>query len=119
MKIYYVYILKCSDNSYYTGVTNNLEKRVNEHKEGNDKKAHTFNKRPIELVYFESFNEINYAIEWEKRIKGWTRKKKECLINDNFEKLKELSICQNETHHKNYTPFEAFAFAKRAQGDTE
>ena len=101
MKIYYVYILKCADNSYYTGVTNNLERRLNEHIEGIDKKAYTFKKRPIELVYFESFNEVNYAIEWEKKIKGWSRKKKECLINDNFEKLKELSICQNETHYKN------------------
>ena len=113
MKLYCVYILKCADNSYYTGITNNIENRLIEHNSGNDAKAYTFKRRPVKLVYFESFNEVNYAIEWEKKIKGWSRKKKECLINDNFEKLKELSICQNETHYKNYTPFDS------AQGDTE
>lgn len=113
MKVYYIYILKCNDNSYYTGVTNNLEKRIIEHKEGIDKKAYTFKRRPLKLVYFETFNEINYAIEIEKKIKGWSRKKKECLINDNFEKLKELSECQNDTHYKNKLPFDS------AQGDTK
>jgi len=99
--VYYVYILQCFDNSYYTGVTNNLEKRFAEHQTGDDKKAYTFKRRPLKVVYYESFNEINNAFEWEKRIKGWSRKKKECLINDNFEKLKELSECKNETHYKN------------------
>tara|TARA_R110001592_G_scaffold36893_2_gene123616 strand:+ start:8224 stop:8571 length:348 start_codon:yes stop_codon:yes gene_type:complete len=113
MKIYFVYILKCSDNSYYTGITNNLERRIIEHQEGLDKKAYTFKRRSIKLAYFESFNEINYAIEWEKKIKGWSRKKKECLINDNFEKLKELSVCQNDSHYKNKPPFDS------AQADTE
>jgi len=107
MKLYYVYILKCVDGSYYTGITNNLDRRINEHEEGYDKKAYTFKKRPITLVYFESFNEVNYAIECEKKIKGWSRKKKECLINDNFEKLKELSVCQNESHYKNNPSFDS------------
>lgn len=70
MKIYYVYILKCSDKSYYTGVTNDLERRFAEHQTGDDKKSYTFKRRPLKLAYFESFNEINNAINWEKRIKG-------------------------------------------------
>ena len=110
MKLYYVYILQCSDKSYYTGITNDLERRFAEHESGDDKKAYTYKRRPLKIVYFEEFNEVNSAIEFEKRIKGWSRKKKECLINDNFEKLTELSECKNKSHFKN-KPFDS------AQGD--
>ncbi|MGV0965422.1 GIY-YIG nuclease family protein [Empedobacter falsenii] len=46
-KIYYVYIIKCSDNSYYVGVTNNLQKRINEHNDGIDSMSYTFSRRPV------------------------------------------------------------------------
>ena len=101
MKYYYVYILKCSDNSYYTGVTNNIEKRFNEHQSGINKGAYTYKKRPVELVFCEYFGDINQAIAFEKQIKGWTRKKKEAIIVGNWEKLKELSICRNESNSEN------------------
>ncbi len=91
MKYYYVYILKCADNSYYTGVTNNLEKRVSEHQNGDDPNSYTYRKRPVELVWFECYNDINQAIEKEKQIKGWSRKKKEALIKEDFDSLIELS----------------------------
>ena len=97
MKYYYVYILKCSDGSYYTGVTNNVDKRVEEHNSDNSITSYTFKKRPVVLVYCQHFNDINQAIELEKQIKGWTRKKKEALINEDWEKLKLYS--------KNYTEF--------------
>ena len=95
MKYYYVYILKCSDNSYYTGVTNNVEKRLAEHNSSDSSTSYTSKRRPVQLVYSQQFNDIMQAIELEKQIKGWSRKKKEALINEDWEKLKEYS--------KNYT----------------
>jgi len=91
MKKYFVYILKCNDNSFYTGVTNNLERRIIEHKLGCNKKKYTYSRRPFNLVWNESFNNINEAIEKEKQIKGWSRKKKQALIDSDFEELIILS----------------------------
>ncbi len=102
MKQYYVYILKCSDNSYYTGVTSNLEIRLLQHQSGKYPENYTHHRSPVELVFSYEFNEIEQAITFEKQVKGWSRKKKEAIINDNWEKLKDLSICQNESHHKNF-----------------
>jgi len=112
---YFVYIIKCSDKSYYTGVTNNVERRVYEHNTSNDELSYTYNKRPVELVFCQPFQDIQQAIAFEKQIKGWTRKKKEALIENNWHKLKELSICNNATSYLNFeksiTPFDS------AQGD--
>jgi putative endonuclease len=91
MKSYYIYILKCIDNSYYTGITNNLERRIQEHNEGLNTAFYTYNKRPLLLVYQSVFNNPNEAIAFEKQIKGWSRKKKEALINGDIELLKVLS----------------------------
>ncbi|MDR7371942.1 GIY-YIG nuclease family protein [Flavobacterium aquidurense] len=90
MKRYYVYILKCSDNSYYTGITNNIDRRLNEHNFGLNKDCYTFNKRPLDLVFWTEFNDVNQAIAFEKQVKGWSRKKKEAIINDKWEDLKKL-----------------------------
>ena len=91
MKTYYVYILKCADDSFYVGVTNDIEKRVAGHNLGEDKKAYTFRRRPVELVWSEYYNDINQAIEKEKQIKGWSRKKKQALIDGDFDLLVNLS----------------------------
>ena len=91
MKQYFVYILLCSDGSYYTGVTNNIERRVYEHDCGYDTKAYTFSRRPLKLVFCESFNDVNQAIAFEKQVKGWNRKKKEAIINGDWDLLPELS----------------------------
>ncbi len=90
MKNYFVYILKCSDKSYYTGVTGNLEKRLAEHRSGTIY-GYTSTRLPIKLVYYERFADINDAIRTEKQIKGWSRKKKEALIGSNFDALIMLS----------------------------
>jgi putative endonuclease len=100
MKFYYVYILKCSDGSFYTGVTSRLDERVNEHQDGKDKTAYTFFRRPIVLVFYEAFMEIEQAIYFEKKIKRWSRAKKEALVLGNFDRLPLLSECKNMTHHK-------------------
>jgi putative endonuclease len=101
MKRLCVYIIRCADNSYYTGVTNNLDRIVNEHNFGRDPSAYTYSRKPVTLVFYEVFNSPFEAFDFEKKVKGWTRAKKEAIINDNWEKLKDLSICKNETGHLN------------------
>jgi putative endonuclease len=103
MKSLYVYILKCADNSYYTGVTNSIDRRLIEHNEGYKVECYTFSRRPVTLVYFQICNSPQQAIELEKKIKGWSRAKKEALISENWKKLHELAICNNLTSHKNST----------------
>lgn len=90
MKDSFVYILKCSDDTYYTGVTNNLERRFDEHNSGVIK-GYTSSRLPVRLVYSQRFTDINDAIRFEKQIKGWNRKKKEALIAGDFELLVKLS----------------------------
>ncbi len=91
MKVSYVYILKCSDNSYYTGITSNLTKRIMEHKTGKHPDSYTFKRRPVTLVFYAEFTDITLAISTEKQIKKWSRSKKEALINGEFEKLPNLA----------------------------
>ena len=86
----YVYILKCSDDSYYTGSTIDLERRLFEHKNGIGE-IHTKTRLPVELVYFEEFARIDEAFYREKQIQGWSRKKKEALINNFVLELPSLS----------------------------
>ena len=100
MYFYYVYILKCSDKSYYTGVTNNLEKRFKQHQFGLNKGSYTYNRRPLTLEFHQEFNDVLQAIYFEKKIKGWTRLKKRALINGDFDMLQILSECRNATHYK-------------------
>jgi len=91
MKRSYVYILKCSDNTYYTGVTSDLTKRIESHENGKHKGSYTSTRRPIELVFYAEFTDINFAIEKEKQIKKWSKLKKEALINDDYEVLPNLA----------------------------
>ena len=91
MKLSFVYILKCADDSYYTGITSNLEKRITEHNIGKHRDSYTYNRRPLKLVYYAEFTDINLAIQSEKQIKKWSRAKKEALINGEFEKLPNLA----------------------------
>jgi predicted GIY-YIG superfamily endonuclease len=92
--MYFVYIVQCSDGYYYTGVTNNLERRLNEHNSGLVD-GFTSKRLPVQLVYSQSFQFIEEAIISEKKLKGWSRKKKEALIKSDFEKLKQLSKSNN------------------------
>ena len=96
----YTYILLCSNGQYYTGSTIDLELRVAQHQAG---EGANFTKKhlPVELVYYEEHQRIDQAFYREKQIQGWSRKKKETLINGEFEKLNELAECKNDTHYKN------------------
>ena len=89
-KTYWVYILKCSDESYYTGSTSNIEKRISEHQNGLIK-GYTSKRLPIELVFSEYFEDVYNSLTAERQVKGWTRAKKEALINGDFELLKVLA----------------------------
>jgi len=97
-----MYILKCSDGSYYTGSTKNLNRRLTQHQEGLGAN-HTKKRLPVELVYFEAFGRIDFAFEREKQVQGWSRKKKAALIEGAPEKLKELSKCLNKTSSDNFS----------------
>ena len=87
----YVYILKCSDNSYYTGVTSNLDKRMFQHHTAFYPDCYTASRRPLQLVFYAEFTDINLAIEKEKQIKKWSRLKKEALINGDYDSLPNLA----------------------------
>ncbi|MBI2721079.1 MAG: GIY-YIG nuclease family protein [Bacteroidetes bacterium] len=95
MKTYFVYIIHCSDNSYYIGITNNLERRFNEHCYGTNIGSYTYNRRPLKLVFYVDFNDVEKAILFEKKIKKWSRAKKTALINGDFDALPELSKKKN------------------------
>jgi len=87
---YFVYIMTNPNNSVlYTGVTNNLERRVVEHKE---KLIDGFTKKynVVKLVHFETTNDIHLALEREKQIKGWLRKKKIALVESENPEWKDL-----------------------------
>lgn len=88
---YYVYIVECSDNLYYVGVTNDLERRIHEQNEGLNPNCYTFKRRPVTLRYAEHFINIQNAIVYEKQLKGWFRKKKEALFKGDFEEIKRLA----------------------------
>jgi len=90
LKNYFVYIVECSDRSYYTGVTSNLEKRLVEHNSG-VVKGYTSKRLPVKLVYSNLFRNIDDAIRAEKQSKGWSRAKKEALIKGDFNTLVILS----------------------------
>ena len=92
----YVYILNCSDGSFYTGSTWDVEKRLWEHQTGNGA-DYTRKRLPVELVFCEFFERIDEAFEREKQIQGWSRRKKLALINSNEADLVAFS--------KNYTQF--------------
>lgn len=76
----YVYIIKCSDDSLYTGWTNNLEKRFKKHQEGKGAK-YTRGRGPLELVYFEEYETKVQAMKREYEIKKMSREKKIKLIS--------------------------------------
>jgi predicted GIY-YIG superfamily endonuclease len=88
--MYWLYILKCSDDLYYTGTTTNLERRVAEHQAG-EIKGYTSSRLPVELVYACEFQSKDEAFVRERQVKGWSRAKKEALIRGDFAALVELS----------------------------
>jgi putative endonuclease len=89
----FLYILKCADGSYYTGTYrgDNLDTRISEHNNAHYENAYITSRRPVELVFAEEFAIITDAIAAERRIKGWTRAKKEALMTSNWADLVNLA----------------------------
>ncbi|MEO1193013.1 MAG: GIY-YIG nuclease family protein [Pseudomonadota bacterium] len=87
----YLYILRCADGHYYTGTTRrSLEERVGEHNAG-VMSDYTARRRPVTLVFAQNFTRIVDAIEAERQVKGWSRAKKEALIEGRFDLLPHLA----------------------------
>jgi putative endonuclease len=93
----YMYILECAYGKYYTGSTLDLDRRIEEHQNGEGANF-TAKNLPIKLIYFEEFQRIDEAFYREKQVQGWSRKKKEALINGKLTELHKLAECMNETH---------------------
>lgn len=87
--MHYVYILKCADDSYYVGMTINLERRLKEHQKGYRDSSYTATRRPVELVWSGEMPSRADAIKTEHRIKAWTRAKKEALIRGDEKRIHE------------------------------
>ena len=87
---YYVYILLCADDSYYTGSTADLSLRLTEHQEGSSPRAYTYSRRPVKLAWATEVETKREARLLEHQIKGWNRKKKEALIQDDFDAIHNI-----------------------------
>lgn len=81
--MYYLYILRCSDNSLYCGQTKDLQRRIEEHNSNDSKSKYTRSRRPVKLVYFEKYKTINEVLKREFEIKKMTKTKKEALVKKN------------------------------------
>jgi putative endonuclease len=100
MGLYYVYLLECCDGSFYTGVTNDLSRRIIEHKQGLNIRCYTYNRRPVTLKHYLTFKYINDAISIEKKLKKWSRAKKVAYFNKDLKILHEKAKCRNTSSHK-------------------
>jgi putative endonuclease len=89
----FVYMLRCADASYYVGVAtgDDLTKRVTEHQIGAYPGSYTYSRRPVELVWSDHFDRITDAIAAERQVKGWSRAKKEALIQGRWELIQQLA----------------------------
>lgn len=87
---FWLYILRCTDGSHYVGHTDNLDARLAQHQSGAFE-GYTKSRRPVRLVYSESFATRDDAFAAERQLKGWSRKKKEALIAGDWERLRLLA----------------------------
>ena len=88
---FWMYILHCADGSYYTGHTDNLDKRIQEHHAGAIPSCYTFKQRPLFLVFSQDFPTREEALASEQQIKGWSRKKKEAMMKGDWAEVSRLA----------------------------
>lgn len=96
----HMYILECCDGSFYVGSTVNLERRLWEHQNAVGS-VYTKGRLPVKLVFAEEFERVDEAFFCEKRVQGWSRKKRMALINRDWNVVKEFATCKNESSSKN------------------
>ncbi len=94
MKPFFVYILRCVDGSYYTGHTDNLERRIGEHQHGTGD-GYTASRRPVELAWSQECATREEALAGEMQIKGWGRKKKEAMMRGDWDEVSRLARSQS------------------------
>ncbi len=86
----WVYILRCRDSTYYVGSTTHLPMRLQQHQSGRSA-SYTRHRRPVELVWSAEFRSVAEAFAFEKRVQGWSRRKREALIEGRFDDLPGLA----------------------------
>ena len=87
---FWAYMLRCADRSYYLGHTDELERRVAQHQAG-EVNGYTRSRRPVVLVWQQDFATREEALAAERRVKGWSRAKKEALIAGDWDKIRRLA----------------------------
>ena len=88
---FWLYILKCADQSYYTGHTDSLEVRMAQHEDGAYSNCYTATRRPIALVYSAAFSSREEALAAERQVKGWSRRKKEAMMRGDWPLVSRLA----------------------------
>jgi len=91
--MYFVYILQCSDGSFYVGLTQDVSDRLQIHCSGKGP-TYTADRLPVRLAHQEQFATLEEAVRREKQLKGWSRAKKEALISGNLKALIKLVACR-------------------------
>lgn len=96
----YMYILRCADDTYYTGSTIDLDRRLAQHQSGEGAK-YTARRLPVELIFSERYDHVAQAFRRERQVQKWSRRKKEALICGDFTNIQFLAECQNDSHWEN------------------
>jgi predicted GIY-YIG superfamily endonuclease len=93
---FYLYILRCKNGAYYVGHTDDMQKRILEHHLGLMSNCYTKNLRPVELIFVQLFGTRDEAFSAERQIKGWSRKKKEAFMANNWNEIKNINASQKK-----------------------
>ena len=100
-ELFFTYMVLCSDDKFYVGVTNDVVRRVVEHNSDKFPKSFCHIRRPVQLVFVRTFFDIIDAISYEKQIKKWSHKKKWALALGDLKLVHKLAECRNESHFGN------------------
>ena len=104
---FWVYIVKCADNSYYTGHTDNLEQRIAQHQQKYFPNCYTATRLPITLAFSQPFPTRVEALAAEQQIKGWSRKKKEAMMRGDWQEVSRLAKAHTSISPVRAEPVEA------------
>ena len=96
--MFWLYIQQCSDKSYYTGHPDHLENRLTQHSSKMIPNCYTGKRLPVQLMYSQECTRREEALASEKRIQGWSRRKKEALINGNWKALSDDAKRKNKPY---------------------
>ena len=98
--MFWTYMLKCADDSYYVGHTEDLEHRLGQHQTGTFVTCYTYKRRPLQLVWSQDFGSRIEALEAERRIKGWSRAKKQALVAGEWSEIGRLAGGKNRCQRR-------------------